>query len=92
MKRRILKSIFIVVLIFTAFHLSGVEAAFCDDGATSTKSSHGCTVCHSGGHSLILEQSAPIRVGDFVSPAFVEYSVLKTQEPAFYFFRPPISL
>lgn len=88
-QRRILKFVFLVVLAISAFHLSGIEAAFCDDG-TASADSHGCTICQPVGHAVTLDQSATIRLRDIINFTSVEYQTIKTQEPVFYFFRPPI--
>jgi len=86
-----IKSVFALFLLLMAFHLSGVESAFCDDGlVTASAESHGCQVCQPGQHAVIVQSTVISRLeipGVFVSS---ESLFLQPQEPTRLIFRPPI--
>lgn len=92
-QKRLLKIVFMLVLAISAFHLSGIESAFCEDGTVSGNvESHGCMICQSGSHSISLEKNivsifTEIPVS-FISP---EIFLQRLQTPTRYILRPPIS-
>lgn len=93
MKKKILiKVVFTFLLAIAAFHLSGIESAFCDDGIVSGNvESHGCTICQSTGHSVAIEKNAVVSFAQipvsFISP---EVFLQRLQTPTRYILRPPI--
>ena len=91
-QKQLVKIVFIFVLAISAFHLSGIESAFCDDGIVSGNvESHGCMICQSGNHSVAIEKSvvtfAEIPIS-FISP---EVFLQRLQTPTRYILRPPIA-
>jgi len=92
-QKKLIRCVFIVLLAVTAFHLSGVEAAFCDDGLISNMTaSHGCSVCQSGSHSVSTERTTITFTEWKVSFISLENLTLQIKEPSRFIFRPPISL
>jgi hypothetical protein len=92
-KRRTLKLIAISILFMAGFHISGIESAFCDDSNPMKSASHGCQVCQVSHHSAVaLERTSSFPVMAPVSFSMDHQTLFMPQEPAFYFFRPPISL
>ena len=90
-QKRLVKIVFVFVLAICAFHLSGIESAFCDDGIVSGNvESHGCMICQSGNHSVTIEKSvvsfAEIPIA-FISP---EVFLQRLQTPTRSIFRPPL--
>ena len=90
-QKRLIRFVFLVLLAVTAFHLSGIEAAFCEDGIdTSQSASHGCAQCHAGQHAASVVTSSV--VPHIPSLSFLQFShvFLKHESPSLGFFRPPI--
>lgn len=91
-RKRILRILALVILLGAGFHLSGIESAFCDDTALMKSDSHGCQVCHPGGHAVAnLERAASIPVTEPVRFSVISETFFHPQEPAFLFFHPPIA-
>ncbi len=90
--KRYAKLILVLLLAITAFHLSGAEAAFCDDGSGSQPvESHGCMSCQPGHHTVALPQSM-VSYMEFPTVFFSpEDVVIRLTEPAHFILRPPIS-
>jgi hypothetical protein len=89
--KRYTKVILILLLVITAFHLSGVETAFCKDSATQVTEAHGCMTCEPNHHTAVLPQlttSFAVFPVSFLSP---EILTMKQQELAPFILRPPIS-
>ena len=93
-KNKVFRILFLAGVFIASFHLSGIEAAFCDDGATQTNtaSTHGCSVCQPDHHFASVEESKP---PSSITPASfftIENPLFFSQEFDLSFFRPPISL
>ena len=92
-KKQLIKFVFLILLAVTAFHLSGAEAAFCDDGLIAGEaSSHGCSVCQPGNHSVGVERAQITFTENAGSLFSLENLALRITEPLRFIFHPPISL
>jgi len=91
--KRGIKILFLLVVLAASFHLLGVESAFCNDADPGKDmSSHGCSMCHMGGHAAYLTIPEAISFASPVGFSFIELYSIRLQEPIQNFFRPPISL
>ncbi len=90
-QKRLVKIVFMLVFVISAFHLSGIESAFCEDGtASGNVESHGCMVCQAGNHSIIIDSMASIFT-ELKEPFFSFQSLtLRVNSPARSIFHPPL--
>jgi len=91
-KSRAVKIMFALLLVITAFHFSGMEMAFCNEGPVSAKAeSHGCMSCQPTHHSATMQQTV-ISISEFpVTFVQPQSSFFKLQAPHRSILRPPIA-
>jgi len=90
-QKSLVKLVFIFLLAITSFHLSGVEAAFCDDGLISENvASHGCSVCQPANHSVSIERAVITFTENKGSFFSVENLTPRIKELVRSIFRPPL--
>lgn len=88
-----LRLIFLLSFIAVSFHLLGVETAFCNDAPlqAADASSHGCSACQPGQHSVTLQEQNTPTTTIFSHYLPMENVSFFVEEPHFSLLRPPIS-
>lgn len=87
---KLLKILAILLLAVVAFHATGMEIAFCNDG--NGPEAHSCLAC---GHThYATEVQSAVSIGEFIQTEMpnLTSALNLPPTPARVFFRPPISL